>query len=236
MASWRVARSLDVLLAQLNALAPGRSKRSDGSIGDTSHQNRSSDHNPWYGPGIVTARDFTHDPLFLNCHSVAARLCDVENPDSRIKYVIWNGRIWTPARGGWRPYTGPNPHTSHLHLSVVASPACDDVRPWQGFIKGEAPKPAPEPIPEEKLMSMGDPLFLKHRTHANVYWWDGDATLWFVETEQDFNDRRAICQANGQANLGINEVDNLAAYGALHPTQAAQGKPDPIGYVDPNGA
>ena len=43
--AWRVARSLDVLLGQLNALAPERSKASDGSIGDAAHASRSSDHN-----------------------------------------------------------------------------------------------------------------------------------------------------------------------------------------------
>lgn len=99
---------------------------SDGSIGDTSHQNRTSDHNPWYGPGIVTARDFTHDPAGgLDCHWLAERL--IASGDNRIKYIIWHKRIW---QGSWGAYSGPNPHTSHLHLSVVASPACDDTRPW----------------------------------------------------------------------------------------------------------
>ena len=32
--TWRVARSLDVLLAQLNTRAPNRSKAADGSVGD----------------------------------------------------------------------------------------------------------------------------------------------------------------------------------------------------------
>ena len=35
--SWYVARSLDQLLAEINASAPHRSKASDGSIGDASH-------------------------------------------------------------------------------------------------------------------------------------------------------------------------------------------------------
>ena len=66
MVAWRVADSLGVLLKQINQLAPGRSKVSDGSIGDAAHQSRESDHNPWVldppGPNVVTARDFTHDP------------------------------------------------------------------------------------------------------------------------------------------------------------------------------
>lgn len=136
--AWRVARSLDQLLAQLNALAPKRSKVSDGSIGDTAHASRSSDHNPWYGPGIVTARDFTHDPAAgLDCHKLADAL--VRSGDKRIKYIIWNRRIW---QGHWAPYSGVNPHTKHLHLSVVASASADNTAPWN--LTGTAPAASQE--------------------------------------------------------------------------------------------
>lgn len=124
--AWRVARSLDVLLGQLNDLYPHRSKVSDGSIGDAAHASRNSDHNPWYGPGIVTARDFTHDPDGgINCHWLAQQL--VTHHDRRIKYIIWDHKIW---QHGWSAYNGPNPHTKHLHLSVVASPLCDNTTKW----------------------------------------------------------------------------------------------------------
>jgi len=43
---WRVAGSLEKLLAQLNEAFPKRSKVSDGSIGDVNHSARASDHNP----------------------------------------------------------------------------------------------------------------------------------------------------------------------------------------------
>lgn len=33
-----------------------------------------------------------------------------------IKYVIWNRYIWTPSRG-WHKYSGPSPHTDHVHVS-----------------------------------------------------------------------------------------------------------------------
>lgn len=133
MPTWRVALSLDILLRQLNERAPSRSKASDGSIGDAAHATRDSDHNPHYGPGIVTARDFTHDPVGgLDGQWLADTLARFRDP--RIKYVIWNRRImdarpefqpWT-----WQPYAGTNPHTKHVHLSVVASPLCDNVRRW----------------------------------------------------------------------------------------------------------
>lgn len=141
--AWRVARSLDVLLHQINERFPNRSKASDGSIGDAAHASRASDHNPWYGPGIVTARDYTHDPA----HGVdIARLSDelAASRDPRIKYVICNRLILDSRPGNnpwrWMPYHGSNPHTKHLHLSVVDSPLCDDTRPWNLPMLGGAPQ------------------------------------------------------------------------------------------------
>ncbi len=123
---WRVARSLDVLKAQLDALYPNRSKISDGSIGDAAHASRKSDHNP-DAYGIVRARDFTHDPDDLSGHWLAGVLTKYRDP--RIKYIIWNSRIWYPG-SGWQAYYGPNPHTKHLHLSVVADARADETRKW----------------------------------------------------------------------------------------------------------
>lgn len=136
MATWRVARSLDALLAQLNALAPHRSKASDGSIGDAAHATRDSDHNPHYilnGQPLVTARDFTHDPTGgLDGQWLADTL--VRSRDPRIKYIIWNHRIIDSRAGShpwqWMPYSGINPHTHHVHVSVLANPSCDDPRRW----------------------------------------------------------------------------------------------------------
>ena len=36
-----------------------------------------------------------------------------------VMYVIWDGHIWssTAADEGWRVYTGPSPHTDHVHIS-----------------------------------------------------------------------------------------------------------------------
>jgi hypothetical protein len=107
--AWRVACSLEVLLAQFNAACPGRSKTSDGSIGDTDHAKRNSDHNPWYGPGIVTAREFTHDPAHgINIAVIADPLAASHN--KRIKYIIANALILDsrPGHKPWKrvPYSG----------------------------------------------------------------------------------------------------------------------------------
>ena len=140
--NWRVCKSLDQLLSQINVLAPGRSKASDGGIGDIAHWKKgsASDHNPWVseGPnkGVVTARDFTHQETGgCNCNKLVASL--IAAKDSRIKYVIWNKMIYnSTATGGakaWsgRPYTGANPHNKHAHISVKSvKTSYDDASAW----------------------------------------------------------------------------------------------------------
>lgn len=129
---WRTAECLKQLLAQVNVLAPNRNKLSDGTIGDLSHQNRTSDHNPHIlgsdGKGIVTALDITHNPQGgCDCNLLASAL--QAHKDSRIKYIIWNKRIMNSATINgtapwtWRPYKGENPHTKHIHISVNCDPA-----------------------------------------------------------------------------------------------------------------
>lgn len=138
--AWYIARSLDVLLGQLNALAPRRNKASDGGIGDPAHSARTSDHNPT-STGQVCARDYTHDPAGgLDCNWLANVL--VASRDSRIKYIIWNRRILDTRPGfrpwTWQPYTGTNPHTKHLHLSVKAGAVGDNASQWNlGGVQGE---------------------------------------------------------------------------------------------------
>lgn len=138
--SWRVAASLLTLRDQVNAAWPGRSRRSDGTIGDTNHQNRQSDHNPWVRDGqmgVVTALDVTHDTA-SGCD--AGRLVEAirASRDTRVKYLIWNRQIASSsaiqgaAPWAWRRYTGSNPHDKHLHVSVKeAKEDYDSTLPWQ---------------------------------------------------------------------------------------------------------
>lgn len=135
---WRVAESLLVLLDEINAAAPDRSKVSDGTIGDADHASRSSDHNPWVidsrGIGVVRARDITHDPAGgCDAHQIAEHIRLLfRGGDPRARYVISNGRIASSRQGwAWRRYSGPNAHTKHAHVSVTTAAAgYDDTRPW----------------------------------------------------------------------------------------------------------
>lgn len=170
--SWRVARSLDKLLDEINRRSPNRSKKSDGGIGNAEHASRDSDHNPWVtlnGLGIVTARDFTHDPddgfdagefadwLRKRCRA---------GSEHRVKYIISNRRIAsaTKENWAWRPYTGPNAHQHHVHVSVLSTPGrYDDERSW-GWVQA--------PATEEDDMSFTD----KHKvTAADVAAWGPDS-------------------------------------------------------------
>lgn len=132
--SWRLAKSLETLRAQINAAYPNRSKVSDGTIGDAAHVSRASDHNP-NADGVVTALDITHDPSNgVDIQNLADSL--VASKDARIKYIICNGRIVSgsgqknPA-WQWRTYTGANKHTKHVHISVKGTrDMYDSVAQW----------------------------------------------------------------------------------------------------------
>ena len=129
---WYVAPTLDVLLAEVNASAPGRGKAGDGSIGDPAHSSRESDHNP-DDKGCVHARDFTHDPVGgFDSYAFADWIRgEVNAGRMRIGYVISNGRIYNPEHGSaWRPYTGSNPHSGHVHVSIKYDHREDDRSPW----------------------------------------------------------------------------------------------------------
>lgn len=138
MPKWRLAKSLIKLRAQIDAASPHRSKVSDGSIGDASHAAKASasDHNP--SNGVVHAIDITHDPAHgIYGHALSGYL----TKDPRIKYVIFDGQIWKARTGKKEKYTGSNPHSHHVHVSVKTEWADDDA-PWTlGTLTVEPVKP-----------------------------------------------------------------------------------------------
>lgn len=150
--AWRLAKSLETLRQQIDLAAPNRAKSSDGAIGDAAHATRSSDHNPWVKDGVtgvVTAIDITHDPRDgVDCHSIAVALR--ASADPRIKYLIWDHRIWNPAKAAeWRRYTGVNPHDKHIHISVNAEKELyDDTGVWSwGEARLVPTAPVVKPLP-----------------------------------------------------------------------------------------
>lgn len=188
--TWKLSPALVRLRDELNAAYPKRSKASDGSIGDTAHSARKSDHNP-DGAGWVRAIDVTEwDPGTPNVDGddVAEALAEFlrAKKDPRVKYVIWRGRMFssyaTASRKAWAwgPYSGPNGHFKHCHVSVVADARGLDPKAW-GFHKGTAPAPnTGSGIPHDVLRegAKGDKVtaiqytlnFLGHRCAVDGVW------------------------------------------------------------------
>lgn len=111
---------------QINRKWPKRDKRSDGWIGDASHQAVASDHNPdWSAGGVVRAIDIDADliPKAGN-HKAAETLAEElrvlarDHERTRISYVIFQKRIASERENfAWRSYTGLNAHDHHIHVS-----------------------------------------------------------------------------------------------------------------------
>jgi len=88
------------------------------------HQKASpnSDHNT----GLAV--DLTHDPdKGVDCAVIFEKLKE----DERVSYLIFNKKIWSrdKAKSGNRPYSGSNPHTKHLHISINPDKS-NDTSPW----------------------------------------------------------------------------------------------------------
>jgi len=117
------------VLRQATALRPKRKKASDGLLPSAAHvtQSPNSDHNTGY------AVDLTHDPVNgIDCVELFIKLQE----DKRVKYLIFQGRIWSETKGVLK-YTGSNPHNKHLHISIKDGHGNDTSEwfPWLGKAK-----------------------------------------------------------------------------------------------------
>lgn len=154
--SYYLAPSLAKLRDQINDKWPNRDKKSDGWVGDTSHQARASDHNPDYADGgVVRALDVDKDGINVD------DLLEAVIGEPRVAYVIWNRRIWQHATG-WKPYYGSNGHTIHIHISIRHNKAAESAGAWKlgGTVKPVAvvkPKPKPAAKPKPKAASKAWP-------------------------------------------------------------------------------
>lgn len=126
----RRARSLDVLLAEVNSYAPKRSKASDGWLGDPAHASRASRHNP-NNAGVVCAQDITHDPAGgCDIHAIARQIVQ-QGPPVDCEYIISNRQVAKRTNGwAWVAYTGSNGHTQHAHFAVGRGPESEPTQPY----------------------------------------------------------------------------------------------------------
>lgn len=114
------------LREQIDDSYPDRDRTSDGWLGDVRHQARKSDHNPDpTAEYVVRAIDIDRDLCGKSKPDLMPDLADqiriaAKSGDSRIAYVIFNGRIASPKKAwAWRPYDGVNKHDHHCHISFT---------------------------------------------------------------------------------------------------------------------
>jgi hypothetical protein len=144
------------VLRQATAIKPSRKKASDGLLPSKAHlkQNPDSDHNTGF------AVDLTHDPEHgIDCAEMFKQL----QKDPRVKYLIFNRRIWTPQQGV-DPYTGSNPHTSHIHISI--NDKCgNDTSAWFAWLG--KPKKTPTTIAKTAIAKVQKPKKKSVKTSNN---------------------------------------------------------------------
>jgi hypothetical protein len=136
--AWRPAYSLQSLKTQLDTNYPGWLFL--GFLGDASHASVPSDHNP-NAEGVVCALDIGPGGG-LDIHGLADNIAANPHPD--LKYIISNRRIaeWQYSFA-WRPYSGSDPHDTHIHVSVgrgqdgQSTQPYDDQVLWNITAKGE---------------------------------------------------------------------------------------------------
>lgn len=143
--AWELVPNLLELREQLNRIAPNRDKASDGTIGDYTHSQSKSSHNPddtgrdnaeWDsdpdGREEVRAIDLDIDfrvpgltgQLFVDHLVKYAK----NGTFWWLRYVIYNRRIWSK-NSGWEPreYNGSNPHDKHVHVNSDFTQSADNV-------------------------------------------------------------------------------------------------------------
>ncbi len=160
---WRLAPALIAMEAEADRIAPRRGRESDGSIGDTSHQARKSDHNP--SGGYVRALDLTHSPdRGWDSHARARQVAqNVRNGiEKRVEYIISNWQIFSKKNGvwAWRKYTGPNGHTHHAHYSIAAGHE-NDTSSWFAGVPAFPTAPLPPPYSPPTGPTATDLLFIQ---------------------------------------------------------------------------
>jgi hypothetical protein len=127
------------LLEEADQRWPDRRRASDGICASSQHtkQNPGSDHEPRVRNGrrsYATAIDLTDDKRAgCDADELAEQLR--RRQDVRVKYVIAERRMfssyaaWGVPAWTWRHYSGPNPHSSHVHVSIQPG-AIFDTSPW----------------------------------------------------------------------------------------------------------
>jgi len=140
--AWELTAGLANLRSQVNARWPNRDHASDGTIGDTAHQQETSGHNPddtagskpeWNGDSDSRqeVRAWDMDDDLGEPGTTAQMLVDhfrvLPGFNTVNRYMIYNRFIYRASTGyAKEDYTGASAHTEHIHFSGAYTQASDN--------------------------------------------------------------------------------------------------------------
>jgi len=140
VATWEVSPILVPLITEVKTHNPGMTVF---TIGDTAHQQEESDHNPdeWE---FVCAGDFMIGDAFTvtEAEFLFSRIVImIRAGDKRCAYAIWDKHIVssTVSPGVVRAYTGDDPHTNHVHVSVPHGSQPHPTTSWKVYVVAHDP-------------------------------------------------------------------------------------------------
>jgi hypothetical protein len=223
MASWELTDGLQDLRAQVNEAFPGRDKASDGTIGDTAHQAETSSHNRDDTPGSkpewdgdpdstpeVRAWDMDSDlnAAPATAQQVVDHIRKLSGVSSVLRYMIYNRKIYR-ASNGWVPetYTGPSPHTEHIHFTGQFTQAADNNTSFdyrleeipvaltsadKTWLSAEMKEQAEAAAPT--AAEVADAVWTKFRTNVKPPWSDTAVNLLEAELTEAMLDGVAIAR------------------------------------------
>ncbi len=199
--SWRLAHSLETLRDEVLAFSPNQTIY---TIGDASHQAQASDHNP-NSAGVVCAVDIMQGND-LDMGTLAERIRGRQHPDG--KYVIYSYRIASANKGwAWRQYTGSDPHTDHIHVSVGVGPDGQSTQPYDDtfswlFPGGTTPPPT----------GLGGNMLMLIKDKATGEYWLADGIHRRLIPPDQFDTVKWVVANQGAYQNGT-EVDAPWAFG-----------------------
>lgn len=237
------------LADEFDEVGPSRSTESDGSIGDTAHQSRSSNHNRDDTSGSSTpqsdsdgdpdirAIDVTDKGPWINGFTMQKGVDKIvarckSGQEKRLVEIIYNGYCWY-ASNGWnrKTYTGSNPHDKHAHFGAKADTGKleNDRSPW-----GIA----------EEWGDMGGFLPAKGDSGEHVKYWQNFLN-WLgypCEADGDYGDATEKAYWDWRDDHGQNHPSSISGWSAATMTKeiaqkfGASGPPGPAGPKGATGA
>jgi peptidoglycan hydrolase-like protein with peptidoglycan-binding domain len=148
-----------------------------------------------------------------------------------VMYVIYNRKIWSAYSPGWRDYTGADPHTSHIHISMSWNGARGHTSFWTGRLWDEdqgvcqvfANQPGVVPARKPRTKPCPEPAAVPRGSTQPLGWLGSGGTA--VSQAQDLlgvPDTASFDRATRKAVLGYQKAHDLPRTGAMDdPTWAS---------------